>query len=296
MQFDQRPDMEVKKLTSRVCWNSRNLEPTKFVILRIFWTKFGDFVKIWILVKIWVLVKFEILNPKISKFEILNPNTKISNLDTNFLNFDDFCYKFEENFAEIDKIGDISKFEILNPKIQNLKSLTLKSKIFHFDKIWQKIKIPPRWFIITLRFPPKFDGQNFPKLVPIWANKRDKTFFKILKSIWTKITKIFTKIGSHHQNFVRKILKTRNGRQYSSCRRWCRCHATHETRVPFPKDCQQTARVVQGPIFFNLNFGDRFVRRHYWRQECGGRNSERRKWGCIQPWFVEARTHKICAY
>ena len=86
-------------------------------------------------------VKFEILNPKISKFGILNPNTKISNLDTIVLNFGDFCYKFEENFAEIDKIGDISKFEILNPKIQNLtksqnlKSLTLKSKIFNFDKI-----------------------------------------------------------------------------------------------------------------------------------------------------------------
>ena len=91
--------------------------------------KFGDFVKI------WVLVKIEILNPKIAKFEILNPKTKISNLDTKFLNFDDFCYKFEENFAEIDKTGDISKFEILNPKIQNLKSLTLKSKIFNFDKI-----------------------------------------------------------------------------------------------------------------------------------------------------------------
>ena len=36
-----------------------------------------------------------------------------------------FCYKFEENFTEIDKIGDnpkfdeITKFEILNPKIQN---------------------------------------------------------------------------------------------------------------------------------------------------------------------------------
>ena len=36
------------------------------------------------------------------KFEILNPSTKISNLDTTFLNF---CYKFEENFTEIDKIG-----------------------------------------------------------------------------------------------------------------------------------------------------------------------------------------------
>ena len=79
--------------------------------------------------KIWILVKFEILNPKISKFGILNPNTKISNMDTKFLNFGDFCYNFEENFTEIDKIDDISKFEILNPKIQNLKSLTLKSKI-----------------------------------------------------------------------------------------------------------------------------------------------------------------------
>ena len=93
------------------------------------WKKFGDFDKILIKFgdfdKIWNLVKFEILNPKITKFEILNPNTKISNLDTEFLNFDDFCYKFEENFTEIDKIGDnpkfdeITKFEILNPKIQN---------------------------------------------------------------------------------------------------------------------------------------------------------------------------------
>ena len=29
--------------------SGQSLEPTKFVILRIFWTKFGDFVKIWIL-------------------------------------------------------------------------------------------------------------------------------------------------------------------------------------------------------------------------------------------------------
>ena len=130
-----------------VCCCPAYLKPEKNCDINFFfWIKFSDFCKI------WILVKFEILNPKISKFEILNPNTKISNLDTNFLNFGDFCYKFEENFAEIDKIGDISKFEILNPKIQNLKSLTLKSKIFIFDKIWQKIKIPPRWFIITLRF------------------------------------------------------------------------------------------------------------------------------------------------
>ena len=153
-----------------------DLEPTKFVILRIFWIKFGDFCKI------WILVKFEILNPKISKFEILNPNTKISNLDTKILNFDDFCCKFEENFTEIDKIGDISKFEILNPKIQNLRSLTLKSKIFDFDKIWPKIKIPPRWFIINLRF----HQNSMVKIFQNWSQygrTRVTNFFQNLKSI-----------------------------------------------------------------------------------------------------------------
>ena len=126
-------------------------------------------------------MKFEILNPKISKFEILNPNTKISNLDTKFLDFDDFCYKFEENFDEIDKFGDISKFEILNPKIQNLKSLTLKIQNFHFrqnlTKNQNSATVVYHNFAILTKF------ENFPKLVPIWAHKRDKTFFKILKSI-----------------------------------------------------------------------------------------------------------------
>ena len=149
--------------------------------------------------------KFEILNPKISKFEILNPNTKISNLDTKFLNFDDFCYKFEENLAEIDKIGDISKFEILNPKIQNLKSLTLKSKIFNFDKIWPKIKIPPRWFIITLRFHQNSKVKIFKNLSQ-YGRTILTNFFQNFE-VDIKITKI-TKIGSNHQNFQQKILKT----------------------------------------------------------------------------------------
>ena len=149
-------------------------------------------------------LKFEILNPKISKFEILNPNTKISNLDTKFLNFDDFCYKFEENFAEIDKIGDISKFEILNPKIQNLKSLTLKSKIFNFDKIWPKIKIPPRWFIITLRFHQNSKVKIFQNLSQYGRNNRHKLFSKF----WSRYQN-----HQNHQNwlkspkFWRKFLK-----------------------------------------------------------------------------------------
>ena len=61
--------------------------------------KFDDFVKIWNLVILWNLKS---LNPsEISKFEILNPrHTKFPILETTFLNFGDFCYKFEENFAE----------------------------------------------------------------------------------------------------------------------------------------------------------------------------------------------------
>ena len=129
--------------------------------------------------KIWNLVKFEILNPKISKFEILNPNTKISNLDTIFLNFDDFCYKFEENFTEIDKIGDnpkfdeITKFEILNPKIQK----------FQFRQNLTKNQNSATVVYHNFAISPKFESQNFQKFVPIWAHNRDKDFFKILKSI-----------------------------------------------------------------------------------------------------------------
>ena len=116
--------------------------------------------------KIWNLVKIEILNPKIAKFEILNPNTKISNLDTKFLNFDDFCYKFEENFAEIDKIGDISKFEILNPKIQN----------FQFRQNLTKNQNSATVVYHNFAISPKFESQNFPKFVPIWGNNSYKIF------------------------------------------------------------------------------------------------------------------------
>ena len=89
-------------------------------------------------------------------------------------------------------------------KSQNLRSLTLKSKIFNFDKIWQKIKIPPRWFIITLRFHQNSKVKIFPKFVPIWANKR----YKIFSKFWSRY--------QNHQNlqnwlsspkFWRKFLK-----------------------------------------------------------------------------------------
>ena len=79
--------------------------------------------KIWNLANLWNLKS---LNPsEISKFEILNPrHTKFPIWTTKIsLNFDEFwCYKFEENFTEIDKINpdnpkfdEITKFEF-NPK------------------------------------------------------------------------------------------------------------------------------------------------------------------------------------
>ena len=97
------------------------------------------------------------------------------------MNFEQIWWKFWRKL----------KFEILNPKIQNLtksqnlKSLTLKSKIFNFDKIWQKIKIPPRWFIITLRF---------------HQNSKVKIFQNLSQYGVTTVTKTFSKFWSRYQN------------------------------------------------------------------------------------------------
>ena len=56
-----------------------------------------------------------------------------------------------------------------------------------------------------------YQNQNFLKLIRIWAHKCDKLFSKILKSLWTQNSSKslkFRKIGSNHQNFQEKILKT----------------------------------------------------------------------------------------
>ena len=75
------------------------------------------------------------------------------------MNFDDFCYKFEENFTEIDKIGDnpkfdeITKFEILNPKIQNFQFRQ------NLTKNHQNLSKSPNFLIEIIKF---LDfGQNF---------------------------------------------------------------------------------------------------------------------------------------
>ena len=83
-------------------------------------------------------------------------------------------------------------------KSQNLKSLTLKSKIFNFDKIWPKIKIPPRSFIITLRFHQNSKVKIFQNLSQYGRTILTRFFQNFEVDI--KITKI-PKIGSNHQNF-----------------------------------------------------------------------------------------------
>ena len=112
-----------------------------------------------------------------------------------------------------------SKFFEVHQNWQNFHQISNFAKF----KIWQKIKIPPRWFIVTL-----------------WSNQNSKIecFSKIGRSMGvTTVTKVFpkfwsryqnpkiSKIGSNHQNFVRKILKTQpfaKKRRTKSRSWWCR--------------------------------------------------------------------------
>ena len=108
-------------------------------------------------------MKFELLNPKISKFEILNPNTKISNLDTIFLNFGHFCYKFEENFSEIDKIL---------PK--------LTKNVFRWrGRSWRRKR---SWKVLRIFF----------KILVIWANFGDFGILISTSKFWKNIVTVVT--------------------------------------------------------------------------------------------------------
>ena len=88
-----------------------------------------------------ILRKFEILNP--SENRNLRSLTLTPNLDLNkiFVILIIKILKFEEKICEIDKICYILKFEILNPKISNLGSLTLNPKITKLDQKSPEIKI-----------------------------------------------------------------------------------------------------------------------------------------------------------
>ena len=168
---------------------------------------FGDFVK---------FVKFEILNPSENQnLKSLTLAHQIWIWERKFSIFSWFLYKIEENSDEI------TKFEVLNPKIQNLaksqnlRSLTLKSKIFDFDKIWPKIKIPPRWFIITLLFHQNSKFKIFQNLSQ-YGVTTVTNFFQNFE-VDTKIPKspklaLITKI-------LKKILKTGRTRSPSPRRR-----------------------------------------------------------------------------
>ena len=109
---------------------------------------------------------------------------------------------------EISKICQNRKFgfRVKDPKFGFLLGLRISN--FRFlpkFKIWPKIKIPPRWFIITLRFHQNSKVKIFQNLSQYGRTIVTKTFQNFEVDI--KITKI-------HQNwlkspkFWRKILKT----------------------------------------------------------------------------------------
>ena len=141
-------------------------------------------------------VKFEILNPS------ENQNLRSLTLDHK-ISFWSKLNKFDEILTKIEnlrsltlksKFDEITKFEILNPKIQN----------FQFRQNLTKNQNSATVVYHNFAIPPKFESQNFPKFVPIWANNSSQDFFKILKSIPK---------SQNHQNwlkspkFWRKFLK-----------------------------------------------------------------------------------------
>ena len=85
-----------------------------------------------------ILGNFEILNPRGNRnlrSLTLTPNL---DFDRNFVIFVTKMMKIDDKFGENDKICYNLKFEILNPKISNSRSLTLNPKITKLSKIDQK--------------------------------------------------------------------------------------------------------------------------------------------------------------
>ena len=117
----------------------------------------------------------------------------------------------------------------------------------------------------------KFQNQNFPKLVPIWAHNRDNIFPKF----WSRYQNPkITKIGSTHQNLnlQNKILKTRAlwgarpSPRFLVWNPWARCNPIFRFRWPWPNLMfEPKTRKICDKIFFldkiwwfceNLDFGD----------------------------------------
>ena len=157
--------------------------------------------KIWILV---ILGNFEILNPSWDqnfRSLTLTPNL---DFDKNFVIFVEKIMNFHEKFCEIDKICYIfwkPNFEILNPKIGILKSLTLKSQ-----NCQNWIKNHPKSKFLTveylrIRFCIDIIFQIFSKFIRSWLDINYPNL-KFWSPYIIKISPKFTKIGSNHQNFV----------------------------------------------------------------------------------------------
>ena len=97
------------------------------------------------------------------------------------------------------KFDEITKFEILNPKIQN----------FQFRQNLTKNQNSATVVYHNFAIPPKFESQNFPKFVPIWANNRDKLFqnfevdIKITKMTLTAVRNLTNVTNSCRQSDTR---------------------------------------------------------------------------------------------
>ena len=163
-------------------WKGRDrlyLEPTKFVILRIFGTKFWSNLTILVFLKSW--------DRDLSKFG----KTKL---------------RRDPNFVKIENLGlglRIQKFGFeLGLKISNFK-FSIFTKIKNLTENQNSATVVYHNFAILT----KFENQNYTKLVLVWAYNRHKIFSKILKSIWTKICKISSKLALITKIFYKKFLK-----------------------------------------------------------------------------------------
>ena len=162
------------------------------------------------------------------------------------------------NFQFDEKIDENRKFEILNPKIknltksQNLKSLTLKSKIFNFDKICPKNQNSAT--VVYHNF--AISQNSMVKIFQNWSQYGVTTVTRFFQNfeVDIKITKIsklalITKI-------LKKILKTRWPARKTRGRSWKTRNATRGVplwnRWPSPQP-ETRKKIVLREI---LDFGE----------------------------------------
>ena len=236
--FDHRgnhwPSRTLRSASGENCRRESDLKPAKFAIKRIVLVKF---------------VKFEILNPS------ENRNLKSLTLAHQIWILTQFWRFLLSKFWNLRKIiPKLTKLVmtpnwILNPKIKNLKSLTLKSQKcqnFKFDQKSSKIKIS-HGEVSILKF--DFASISFFRFCQNWFQHGVPylhTNFKISKSIYTKICKILQN-WPKSPKFCRKILLTafeKNVREAS--------RGGQSSRISPAKKCAATFFTVFGRLFAKL--------------------------------------------